>query len=240
MINFGRAELNISYNCNLKCLNCNRLCDKLKLDEDMTVEQVKLFLQKLQEEKKHLSRIKVVGGEPTQHPDFVAICALLSYAVKSGLIGKVVVNTNGINPPYNLENPFFPGVFWKVSKPSKKAHRPFLWSPKDMGLETFGPCSMPRVCGYSLDSRGWLPCSSAPAIVRVFGLEHLYKPLDGPLPGVIWGMEELCPHCIFSVNEEYIRGKSFITTPQEWKQPTETWERLLKEYMKNNPEKVLK
>ena len=240
MIKLNRVELNINYDCNLRCKNCNRLCHLLRLDEPMTVDQIRLFIRKLEEENKHIVRVKVVGGEPTIHPDFLQICKLLSDAFLDGFIGKIAVNTNGINPKYRLDAPLYPGIHWKVSPPSRKGHRPVLWSPKDLGLDTFGPCAMPKRCGFSLDSKGWLPCSAAPAIVRVFNLEYLYRPLDGPLPPEIWGLEELCGHCIFSVNDEAMRGKKFKDTPANWLEATPSWKERLEKYMKDNPDKVLK
>jgi hypothetical protein len=210
----------------------------VQLDEDMTVEQINMFVQKLKEENKKIVRVKVVGGEPTIHPQLQEVCDILSKAHVHGWIGKIDVNTNGTTLD-TLRMPAMPGIFFKVSRPSRKAHRPFLWNPKDIGLDTFGPCAMPRRCGFSLDARGWLPCSAAPAIVRVYGLENLYRPLDGPLPPELWGLDDLCPNCIHSVNDKSLRSKKFVDAPENWKESTISWKEKLAEWMKNNPDKVL-
>ena len=201
----ARVEINANFSCNLACKGCNRLCNLTQLDKPMSVEQIALFVKKLGEEGKRVSRIKLVGGEPTLHPQFMEICEVLSSGVQQELIGKVVVNTNGVTQNQFVGKTLPTGVFWKCSPPRRKQHRPFLWSPKDLGLASHGPCKMPKVCGYSLDVRGWLPCSAAIAIARLFNLEHLYKPLDGPLPTKIWGMDELCQDCIHGVPDFFGR-----------------------------------
>jgi hypothetical protein len=228
---FNRLELNITYRCNLHCKGCNRLCDRTVLDEDISEGDIDLLVTRLKNEKRRLRRIKIVGGEPTLHPDFVDICLVLSLAVKQGLIDKVVVNTNGTTlDKWKGFNP--QGIIWKVSRPSRKTHRPFLWSPKDLGLVSRGPCKMVSVCGYSLDARGWLPCSAAPAIAYLFDMLDLYRPLEGPLPTEPWGMDRLCEHCIFGI-EDTKMGKNLRDFPRDWEEPTPSWASALKRYEEN-------
>jgi len=193
------------------------------LDDDMPLSQIEMLVNNLEKENKHVRRIKLVGGEPTLHPQFWETCEILSAGVEKGLIGKVSVNTNGVTQKQFVGKTLPKGIHWKVSRPSRKQHRPYLWSPLDLGIESHGPCKMPHVCGYSLDVKGWLPCSAAIAIARMFGLEHLYKPLDGPLPEKIWGMDELCPNCIFGVAEEEFNGRKLANIPAMWLLPSPSW-----------------
>jgi hypothetical protein len=95
---------------------------------------------------------------------------------------------------------------------------------------------MPKVCGYSLDVRGWLPCSAAIAIARLFNLEHLYKPLDGPLPTKIWGMDELCQDCIHGVPDFF--GRKLIEIPAMWEMPSPRWADRLWSYSQSKKETV--
>ena len=72
----------------------------------------------------------------------------------------------------------------------------------DFGLP-WTPCRHPFECGFSLDNRGWLPCSPAISIARLFGREHLYR---RELPeGQPWGMEELCRYCCYAFPEDFRR-----------------------------------
>ena len=223
----SRVEMQLTYRCNLKCRMCNRLCDKFPLDDDMTVGQVETFVRKLEEERRTIVRIKLVGGEPTLHPDFLTICELLSAAVQKGLVGKVAVNSNGLTQS-QFTKPLPPGVNWKLSPAKNKRHRPYLWSPKDLGLVGRGPCKMPRICGFSLDVKGWLPCSGGVAIARLFGHEHLYRPLDGPLPTKEWGMAELCQDCIHGIDDFF--ATDFKSMPVEWDKPSPRWAEAMEKY----------
>lgn len=228
MIN--NVELNMTFACNLKCKGCNRLCNLTRLDDDMTVQQVEKFVQNLAFEKRHISRVKLVGGEPTVHPQFMEICEVLSSAHQTGLIDKIKVNTNTVTQKQFEGKTLPPGVRWQKSPPSGKTHRPFLWSPRDLGIISRGPCKMVRVCGMSLDVKGWLPCSAAIAIARLFGHEDLYKPLDGPLPVDAWGMDRLCPDCLFGVSEESVRGRELSVMPAMWEMPSPRWAEALWRY----------
>jgi len=90
-------------------------------------------------------------------------------------------------------------------------------------LESRGPCRMVGVCGYSLDVRGWLPCSAAIAVARLFGHDDLYRPLDGPLPIEPWGMDRLCRDCLHGVGDRSVRGRPLIDMPGMWEMPSPRW-----------------
>jgi len=111
----------------------------------------------------------------------------------------------------------------------KKKHLPVLWSPEDLGLKSKGPCSMVSRCGISLDKYGYLPCSSAIMIARVFKLTHLYK---RELPGKAWGMEELCRHCVFGLPDDWCREnvKPLSECKGEFVEPTKSWRKALSEF----------
>jgi len=228
-----RIEINANLTCNLHCKGCNRLCNLIdwgKIEEPMSVDQIQMLVDNLIEEKRHVNRIKLVGGEPTIHPQFMEVCEVLSTGYTAGVIDKINVNSNMVTAKQFDVVTLPPGVRWQKSPPSKKSHRPFLWSPMDLGLESKGPCKMVRVCGFSLDVKGWLPCSAAIAIARLFGHEDLYRPLDGPLPTTAWGMDRLCPDCLFGVSEEAVKGRGFSEMPELWEVPSPRWAEAIWRY----------
>ena len=221
-----RFELNITLRCNCACHNCNRLChmkpDWAK-DSDMTVFDVQYFVLQLRMQGVIANRIKIVGGEPLVHPEFKEIMASLCVGADAGLIKKIKIDSNGTLPRPDI--PKHPAVHWSGRKPSRKAHLPTLWSPTDLGLQLHYPCSMPRVCGVSLDNRGYLPCSSAISIVRTFGYEDQYSDsIHGP-----WDMDKICKHCVFAApkawKDEHCLPLKDI--PEEHKQPTKSWKEVL-------------
>jgi hypothetical protein len=201
-------ELNITLECNQQCNHCNRLCNLYPdRTERMTLAQVEKFIRQCRSSP--LNKIKVLGGEPLLHPDFSKIYNLLVDAKKDKIISGIKVNTNGsVKRPQDID---YSQSRWLWSKPFKKGHFPFLWHPKDLGFDLGAKynCRTIKVCGISLDKYGYLPCSPAIMIVRLFGLTHLYK---RELPEGAWGLEEICQHCIFAMPQEWLAKHSFSAT----------------------------
>ncbi|MCP4540265.1 MAG: hypothetical protein GY832_24260 [Chloroflexi bacterium] len=221
-----RFELNITLRCNCACPNCNRLCHMKPdwaEDSDMTVADVWRFTSQLKRRNVVANRIKIVGGEPLVHPRFNEVMVSLCIAADAGLINKIKIDTNGTLPRPNI--PDHPAVHWSGRRPSKKIHLPTLWSPTDLGLTLRYPCSMPRLCGVSLDNRGYLPCSSAISIVRTFGYDEQYSDsIHGP-----WDMDKICKHCVFAAPVEWKDRHCLPLTEilEEHKRPTKSWREVL-------------
>ena len=134
------------------------------------------------------------------HPQFVEIYNLLCEAAKDKVINSIKIESNKTITPPKVEHYSF--VSWKGRVQSKKKHQPILWSPADLGVVKGAQPSCPQVrkCGYSLDKYGYLPCSCAIMISRLFGQTDLYK---HEFPTGLWGLEVLCKNCIFSMDQEW-------------------------------------
>ena len=158
-------ELNLTLRCQLQCPNCNRLCHLFPdrgEEEDMTVEQVLRFCNQLANSPVKVKRLKLLGGEPLLHPEFPEVYHHLLAAVEEGLIGKIKIESNHVLPKPDV--PEHPKVHWAGKPQHRKRHLPVLWSPRDMGYTTKGPCVMPRICGPILDAYGYSLCSAVQAV----------------------------------------------------------------------------
>jgi len=71
--NTNKIEIDITYECNLKCLGCNRSCTQLPTTEAMKFSDIKNFVKESIEIKKKWELINILGGEPTLHPEFIKI-----------------------------------------------------------------------------------------------------------------------------------------------------------------------
>lgn len=221
-------ELNLTLACNQRCPNCNRHCDKYpERTEHMSLKQIERFIDQIEESPVKIKRLKLVGGEPLRHPQFAKIYDRLYDAVDDDLIQKVKIDSNGTVPYPDV--PEHPQIHRSGKRPSRKRHLPTLWSPRDMGHTTSGPCAMPRICGPSLDAYGYSPCSMAVMMFRVFRLEQLYRDY---FPRELWAMDEICPDCIFSMPTDWCEAHVYplAETPEEALKPTPTWEKALAEF----------
>jgi hypothetical protein len=71
------AEIDITYKCNLKCINCNRSCSQAPSNLEISVADVEAFICQSVENKITWKRIRILGGEPTLHSCIFDITNLL-------------------------------------------------------------------------------------------------------------------------------------------------------------------
>jgi hypothetical protein len=192
----------------------------------MSLEQIKKFIDQAKASG-GVNKLKVLGGEPLLHPQFVDIYNLLCQAAKDGIIRCIKIESNKTIPQPKVE--YYSFVAWKGRGQNKKKHQPILWSPKDLGIVKGAQPRCPQVtkCGYSLDKYGYLPCSCAIMISRLFDLTKLYK---HDFPVQLWGLEDLCQHCIFSMDPEWRNQHSCKKLSEhtvEEKTPTKSYQEAL-------------
>lgn len=228
-------EINLVRRCQLSCTNCNRLVGLFRDDaaeEDMSVRQILRFINQLDNSPVKVKRVKLLGGEPLLHPHFAEVYRLLTDAIDEGLIQKVKIESNGIIARPDL--PPHENIQWAGKPVHRKRHLPVLWSPRDLGHETTGPCSMPRICGPSLDAYGYSLCSVAVMMYRVFRREDLYQ---DEFPGS-WqedfrvAIDEMCPECLWSMPEEWKEAHVYPLdqTPEKATVATPTWAHYLRTF----------
>lgn len=94
--NLNCIELIITYCCNRQCYNCQAMVRQAPSKDAMTVEQIKKFICETVEEKIKWNTIRIMGGEPTLHPNIEEIVRLLcEYRIQYSVNTKIVIVTNG-------------------------------------------------------------------------------------------------------------------------------------------------
>lgn len=130
-------EIDVTYLCNLHCANCNRSCAQAPESLHMSVQQMTEFVDNSLATGRLWQRIRVLGGEPTLHPEFdLLLSELLRYKetfpethiqiVTNGHGKKVNRVLHGLPPEIYIENsgkkgiiqPKFGGAF-PVFKPTR-------------------------------------------------------------------------------------------------------------------------
>lgn len=198
-----RIEIDLTYACNLRCLNCNRSVtqapEKMQMSRDMITD----FVAESIASGKRWKNIRLLGGEPTLHPEFLGILdELLRYRKWSpSSVVEVVTNGNGKAVKTMLKK--IPvGI---VIENSEKAGNlqplfgPFNLAPVDDPAYRFADyqngCAVMKECGMALTPLGYYPCAVAGGIDRIEGngLGYAHLPADGD--NMIKAAEKLCRLC---------------------------------------------
>jgi hypothetical protein len=170
-------EIDITYDCNLHCLNCNRSVSQAPERLHLKLEKVRNFVAQSIASGRRWARIRVLGGEPTLHPQFPDIIEeLLRYrAWHQACVIEVV--TNGYGPVVQSQLDSLPSAV-RVENSRKTSavqpeFAPFNLAPSDdpryCEAEYTNGCSIMRDCGMGLTPTGYYPCAIAGGIDRVAG-----------------------------------------------------------------------
>lgn len=179
------AEIDITYKCNLKCINCNRSCTQDPSDLEMPVAVVEAFLAQSVARKIAWQRIRVLGGEPTLHSRFFDIVdCLTAYRRIHNPTVRLVVCTNFHSARVRrvLEQ-LPPSIVIKSTVKTSRVNlfRPFNVAPMDHRfLHRFSDytcgCRIIEDCGLGVTPSGYYMCAVAGGIDRIFGY-HLGRPI---------------------------------------------------------------
>jgi uncharacterized radical SAM superfamily Fe-S cluster-containing enzyme len=175
-------EIDITYACNLKCINCNRSCKQAPDDSYMTIEQVKKFIRQTKDTSRDLKRIRVLGGEPLLHPNILEILDIL-LEDSQGIIIEVATNgygekvketINSIPSHINVINSYKTSPEIENFEPSNLAPSDLTdFSQKDYE----NACWITQECGIGFNQYGYYHCAVAAGIDRVMGIDIGLKEL---------------------------------------------------------------
>lgn len=196
-------EIDITYLCNLHCLNCNRSVTQAPEALHMSLATVTDFVDRSLATGRRWRRIRVLGGEPTLHPEFQTVVReLLRYkACNPETIVEVV--TNGHGPRVAAALDALPADVMvdnsRKESPIQPNFGPFNLAPVDdpgfQGRAFENGCAVLEECGMGLTPQGYYPCAVAGGIDRIqgegLGLAGLPDDADDMLPAV----ERLCRLC---------------------------------------------
>jgi hypothetical protein len=172
------VEIDITYRCNLKCNNCNRSCTQAPGKTDMPLETISSFLNQSLRREIKWQRIRLLGGEPTLHPQLEPILQMiLAYKSMHNPGVRVVLCTNGTGQHVDKVLDRLPkGVVIKSTAKGKRQRlfRPFNRAPVDNLTYRFADfaagCRILSDCGLGLTPSGYYACAVAGGIDRVFGM----------------------------------------------------------------------
>jgi len=196
-------EVDITYLCNLHCHNCNRSVSQARDSMHMTIETVRNFVNESVQRGKRWRRIRVLGGEPTLHPDFQTIIQelLLYRRWNPSCIVEIVSNGYGTRVARELESLPEEVMVANTAKsgPVQPHFSPFNLAPVDdmryVLTDFSNACVIARDCGMGLTPMGYYPCAIAGGIDRILGanLGTATLPLDDD--DMVESTRRLCRLC---------------------------------------------
>jgi len=229
-------ELDITYRCNLKCFNCNRSCRQAPSTEQMNVEQIQMFIKESKEKNVNWETIRILGGEPTLHPDLLEILSLLIEYKKHSSAGvRIVLCTNGhgskvanvlskIPTDIVIENSMKTSDENGFSQFNKAPRDSILYKNADFS----NGCFIIVGCGPGLTPYGYYCCAVAGSIDRVFGFDIGRKELPSADDDMVDQLRVFCELC------GHYRRRSWTTrTTSEVMSPT--WKEAYIKYKRVRP-----
>ena len=175
----NRIEIDITYRCNPRCLNCNRSINTAPSNQSMTVAQIRQFIDDTISSRKVWRSIRILGGEPTLHPEFRQIITLLrEYRAIHNPSCSIEVVSNGHGSAVQAQLEWIPPDIF-VENTAKQGNvtpffRPFSMAPIDdpaySRADYRNGCQVVSSCGMGLGPTGYFQCTVAAGIDRVAGL----------------------------------------------------------------------
>lgn len=239
---FNRIEIDITYDCNLKCYGCNRSCSQAPTMEHIDIRDIENFISESIEKGKKWSVINVLGGEPTLHRDFLKIIELLqNYADRYSPEIMIKVVSNGVTAQSrnlceiarsNFKNVVIDYASYKTNN-KIEYFSPFNDAPVDdenfKEADYTKACWVTSYCGIGLSSRGYYACAVCGGIDRVQdgnnGLKSFSELTEEKL------IEHYNRFCKLCGNYKYYSENAGNFIPRCEKEPfkniiSKTWEKL--------------
>jgi len=197
------AEIDITYKCNLKCINCNRSCAQAPSDIEMPVADIEEFIKQSIEQEIAWERIRILGGEPTLHSRiFDIIDLLISYQRKYNPSVRLVVGTNFFgNQVHRVVEQLPDTIVIKSTLKSSRVNffKPFNVAPVDTNYNRLSDytcgCRIIEECGLGLTPLGYYMCAVAGGIDRIFQYNLGRKKIPDDTDMLVDQMSAYCRLC---------------------------------------------
>ena len=229
-------EIDVTYRCNLKCINCNRSCAQAPSNAEMPVSDLKKLLKQSIEQQIEWKRIRILGGEPTLHSRIFDIVDLFrEYQLKYNPSVRLVLGTNYYgNQVQKVLRKLPSNIEIKSTLKSSRVNlfKPFNVAPVDTFFNRYSDytcgCRIIEDCGMGLTPSGYYMCAVAGGIDRIFQYHLGRKELPGPLDTLSDQMSAFCRLC----------GHFGFQWPTRRAKTSKTWRSAYRKYRKNTQEQT--
>lgn len=225
-------QIDITYECNLNCYNCDRSCRQAPTKENITVDQIEYFVKESIDNNIKWERICILGGEPTLHPElFTILNILLDYKNNFSPESRIRLVTNGCSAKVKNVLKKIPKEI-KIDNSGKISNLQtfclYNRAPQDIflyrNLDFTNGCWITSLCGIGLTPYGYYPCAAGGAIDRIFGFDIGRKELPHHNDDLLDQLHRLCKLC-----------GHFISMYGRKENITETWKSAYNQYKTEKP-----
>lgn len=174
--NLHMLEIEITTLCNMGCYNCDRSCGRAPSNEKMTVDQIRRFVDESIKLGWKWNWIKVLGGEPTLHPDLLPILEELGRYKRAHKGCVLEIITNGFADKTKETLSRIPGWVRICNTAKTSREQDFdAYNVAPIDTQSFDrrqiikACSITEYYGIGLTRYGLYQCGAGASIDRVFG-----------------------------------------------------------------------
>lgn len=239
-----QIEIDITYDCNLNCKNCNRSCRQAPEKLEINLDKIEEFVSDSIKYNIKWKRIRILGGEPTLHSQFEKILySLINYKlynpetrlelVTNGFGKQVQRNLLKVPPFYHIENSH------KLS-PNQLNFLAFNLAPRDdkrfKNVDYRNGCSNLTECGIGLTPLGYYPCALAGGIDRITNYKLGIRRLPIRREQLVELLPKFCSLCGRFQSRIFIPYNLRLQIKEELR--STSWEQIYKKWRKERGEDV--
>ncbi len=170
------VEIELTSFCNLRCINCNRSVGPAPTGEFMDLKQIEKFVEESIDLNWGWERIRLLGGEPTLHPQFPEIIKIIKRYKDFHQEVNIEVVTNGYGKKVRTILSGLPAWLYVANSNKKSSLQRFASyniAPVDLeeyrGMDFSKGCYVTERCGLGLTRYGYYICGPGASIDRVYG-----------------------------------------------------------------------
>jgi hypothetical protein len=226
-------EIDLTYVCNLACPGCNRSCGQAPTNQAMTLAQIEDFISESVERDYPWDGIRLLGGEPSLHPQFhEMLSALRAYRDKYRPKLRLTVVSNGHGEKVEASLEKIPDDIL-VENTAKSAgvqvdFAPFNNAPSDhpehARSDFSNGCWITQGLGMGLGPNGYYHCAVAGGIDRVYGFGMGGKNIPDLNDDMREQCSKLCALCgHFCIHTPSTTAEDGLS--ESWRGAYDAWER---------------